>query len=247
MLMKKTVFVSNHAPYSLHDMNVTAFEVNGNTITIKTQSGLVRTAPCWDQTDGYVEFHDVEWKWCHARVYEGFSGSTGPFTGRKMPLKDFISGFQNAGFSVMDTYYGENRAAFTGFLFKDDTMSECMIEIYCHTIVFCEQTDSDQLMKEVILSADGDLWLYSVPADAADNLAAICNEFASDYVWHGSKSGRFLRLCGEQYVAFFNADDFIEYLNTERYPEFKSKKIRLLGSFDSGVPEEYRHIPWYNF
>ncbi len=245
--MKKTVFYPTDAPYSLHDMNVIAFEINGDNLTMKTQSGMVRTAPNFAQINGYVEFLDVEWQWCFAHTYEGFYGNIGAFSGKKMYLKDFIDNFQNAGFSIMDTYYNANRVMFTGFLSKGRTFGECTIEIYHNGIVFYEQNDDDREMKEVILSADGNLSLYLVPAEVADNLADICNEFASNYVWHGGKSGKFLKLYEEQYVAFFTEVDFIEYLNTELYPQKKSIKLKTLGSFDDGVPEDYKHLPWYNF
>lgn len=245
--MKKTVFYPTDAPYSLHDMNVIAFEVNGDNIKVKTQSGMVKTAPNFAQVQGFVEFLDVEWKWCFAHTHEGFYGNIGAFSGKKMYLKDFIDDFQNAGFSIMDTYYNANRVMFTGFLSKRKTFGECTIEIYHNGIVFYEESDDERDMKEVILSADGDLSLYLVPAEVADDLANVCNTFASEYVWHGNKSGKFLRLCKEQYVAFYNEEDFIEYLNTELYPQKKSKKLKFLSHFDDDVPEEYKHLPRYNF
>ena len=102
-------------------------------------------------------------------------------------------------------------------------------------------------MKEVILSTDG-VTLYLVPADVADNLATVANEFAFNYVWRGKKSGKFLKLCGEQYAAFFNEEDFIEYLNMVLYPDKPSKKLKTFQvADDEEVPEEYKEIPYYNF
>ena len=43
--MKETVRSNINAPYSLHDMNVVAFEVAGNDIVMRTQSGIIKTAP----------------------------------------------------------------------------------------------------------------------------------------------------------------------------------------------------------
>ena len=114
--------------------------------------------------------------------------------------------------------------------------------------MFYEQTDDTREMKEVVLSADGDLSLYLVPADVADNLATVANEFASNYVWHGEKSGKFLKLCGEQYGAVFDETDFIEYLNTVLYPDKPSIKLKTFqAADDEDVPEEYRKYPYYNF
>ena len=98
------------------------------------------------------------------------------------------------------------------------------------------------------MSADGDLSLYLVPADVADNLADVANEFAINYVWHGENSGKFLKLCGKQYVAYYTEEDFIEYLNTVLYPDKPSKKLKTFkAADDEDVPEEYRKYPYYNF
>lgn len=59
-------------------MNVIAFEVNEDNITMKTQSGIVRATEPYYPVDGYVEFHDVEWRWSFAYVYD-FNGNIGAF------------------------------------------------------------------------------------------------------------------------------------------------------------------------
>ena len=110
-----------------------------------------------------------------------------------------------------------------------------------------KRTDDTREMKEVVLSADGELSLYLVPADVADHLAKVAIEFATDYVWHGGKSGRFLKLFGEQYVACYTEEDFIEYLNTVRCPDRPSQKLKVIANFDDGVPEEYKRLPYFNF
>ena len=249
--MKITKFYNPEIPYSLHDMNVIEFEINGDNLVMRTQSGMVRTAPNWDQVDGYLEFLDVNWDYCYATVCEGYYGNLGTYEGKtfkKMYLKDFIAEFQNEGFSITDEYYGQDRALYTGYFHKGDTMGECTVEIYHNNIVFYEQTDDTREMKEVVLSADGDLSLYLVPADVADNLATVANEFAFNYVWHGEKSGKFLQLCGEQYGAVFDETDFIEYLNTVLYPDKLSRKIKTFqAADDEDLPKEYRKYPYYNF
>lgn len=246
--MRKTIFNHVNEPYSLHDMNIISFDADGDTLTVRTQSGLIKTANPCTQVDAYVEIHDVDWDFCYAYVYEGFYGNVGSFSGKKIFLRDFIKEFENAGFSVMDTHYGFNSVAYTGYYFKGGTTGECRLEIYyLGELVFCEQLDEDKReMKEVILSADGDLRLYLVPADVADNLDRVCKDFASNYVWHGPNA-KFLRLCGKQYVAFYTVEDFIDYLNEVLYPQFCSREVERLGSFDEGIPEQYRNIPRYNF
>lgn len=250
--MKRTRFDNINPPYSLHDMNVIAFEVDGDKIIMQMQTGMIRLTKPATQVDGYVEFHDVDFDFCYAYVYEGFYGNVGNFMGKKMFLRDFINEFTNASFSIMDENYGYDRICYTGFLSKGGKMGECTIEIYhLGEMIFCEQSDSENCpMKEVILSADGDLYLYSVPSDVADNLDRVCNEFANQYVWHGPRNAEFLRFVGGQYVACYGVDDFIEYLNEYLYPEMKAVKIKTIGDFDcfaDGVPEGYQNTPWFNF
>ncbi len=247
--MKITRFINPDIPYSLHDMNVIEFEINGDNIIMRTQSGMVRCAPHWDQVDGYLEFLDVNLEYCYATVCEGYYGNLGTYEGKtfkKMYLQDCIAEFHNAGVSITDEYYGQNRARYTGYFHRGGTTGECTIEIYHNNILFCEETNDTREMKEVILSADGDPSLYLVPAEVADNLAMVANEFALGYVWHGEKSGRFLELYENRYVAVYDEEDFIEYLNTVLYPQKLSHKIKTIYDFDY-VAEEYAKIPRYNF
>ena len=58
--MKRTVRNNVSAPYTLHDMNVIAFEAAGNDLIMRTQSGMVETVALYGQPDGYVEFHQVQ-------------------------------------------------------------------------------------------------------------------------------------------------------------------------------------------
>ena len=57
--MKRTIREPIHEPYSLHDMNVIALEADGDTLVMRTQSGMVETTPPYRPLDGYVEFHNV--------------------------------------------------------------------------------------------------------------------------------------------------------------------------------------------
>ena len=248
--MKRTSYNRNDPPYSLHDMNITDFEIDGDRLTIKTQSGMVKTKSPYSQVDGYSELNGIDWDFCYAYIFDGFTGNIGAFSGKKMFLKDFIENYfkdGNAGFSVMDENFGFNTLCITGYLSKKGFFGECTVEINCGEIVYCEDAnEDDRSMKEIILSADGERTLYSVPADVADNLEEHCIKFATEYVWHGPNA-KFLRLCGEQYVAIYDDKDFIDYLNEELYPQMRSKKIETVGSFDDGIPLKYKNIPWFNF
>ncbi len=85
-------------------------------------------------------------------------------------------------------------------------------------------------MKNVILSADNTLKVYSVPDAVADNLIKYCNEIAME-----------LTPC-------FDERDFIEYLNTFIFVGRRSELVKDLKIIDeNNIPEEYRALPRYNF
>lgn len=127
--MIKTVRENIRTPYSLHDMNVIAFEVTGEDMIMRTQSGMCRTVPPLGQPDGYVEFHGVQWDFSYAYLLD-FTGNVGTFTGEKMFLKDFIERNPVMGFSIMDETYGYNTTKYEGYLTMNRRFYECMIEIY---------------------------------------------------------------------------------------------------------------------
>ena len=98
--MIKTIRDNINPAYSLHDMNVIAFEVEENNIIMKTQSGMIKTTPICTQTDGYVEFHDVRWDFSYVYLL-GVTGNIGACTGEKMFLKDFIERYKQFGLSIL--------------------------------------------------------------------------------------------------------------------------------------------------
>lgn len=245
--MRETIRHNIHAPYSLHDMNVFAFEVNGDDIIMRTQSGIVKTTKPYSQIDGYVEFHDVQWDFSYVYLL-GVTGNAGIFSGEKMFFRDFLDRFPVFGFSVMDETYGFNMTKYTGYLTAKGIFCECSIEIYhAGDMVFVDDTTYAG-MAEVILSHDSEATLYSVPAEVAANLDQYCWDFAASWVWNGPENWKFLRKTRSgQYGAAFGAPDFIDYLNRWAFPEYESKRIKGLGCCDYEIPPEYQHCPQYNF
>ena len=137
--MIKTVRENIGAPYSLHDMNVIAFEVDGEYMAMRTQSGMCRTVPPLGQPDGYVEFHRVQWDFSYVYLLN-FTGNVGTFGGRKMFLKEFIESYPQMSFCIMDETYGYNCTRYTGYLNSDKTFGECIVEIYHEgNMVFVEE------------------------------------------------------------------------------------------------------------
>lgn len=127
--MKRTVRDQVHAAYSLHDMNVIAFDVSDTDLVMKTQSGLVETTPPYRQPDGYVEFHGVQWDFCFVYLL-GVTSNVGSFTGEKMLFKDFLNRYPQFGFSIIDETYGYNMTKYAGFLSANRQFFECIIELY---------------------------------------------------------------------------------------------------------------------
>ena len=127
--MKRTIRENIQAAYSLHDMNITALEMNGNDVMLRTQTGLIKTGNPARQVDGHVEFHGVDWGFCYVYLFD-FNGNVGPFTGEKKYLISFLEERKTLSFSVIDEVYGYNQTKFFGHLLANGKLRECIIEIY---------------------------------------------------------------------------------------------------------------------
>lgn len=100
-------------------------------------------------------------------------------------------------------------------------------------------------MKNVILSADGDRIVYSVPDQVADDLNNYCIQFCDSWL-HTSPNAKKYRVKG---MICYNESDFIEYLNKWIFPDTPSKFVKNLGWIDSMdlLPKEYKNCPFFNF
>ena len=100
-------------------------------------------------------------------------------------------------------------------------------------------------MKQVILSADGDQYLYSVPDPVAENLDRFCMEFLH-WMQH-TPEGTKKYWVGRGFM--FTEADFIDWLNTSRFPEQRSQLLENLGEWDlrEKILAEHPDIPHYNF
>lgn len=245
--MRETIRHNIKAPYSLHDMNVIAFEVSGDDLTMRTQSGMVKVTKPSRQLDGHVKFYDVQWEFSYVYLME-HAGNTGTFSGEKLFLRDFVERFHPFGFSIMDETYGYNMTKYSGYLIASRRHYECVVEIYHEgDMVFVDETEYVG-MKEVILSHDSEAMLCLVPAEVADNLEDYCLDFAFSWIWNGPENGRYLKRVNENLVgAMFGAAEFIDYLNRWAFPDHDSRIIKGLGCYDYDLPEEYREHPQYNF
>lgn len=74
-------------------------------------------------------------------------------------------------------------------------------------------------MKEVLLSHDSMVCMYSVPDEAADNLETYCLEFCTNWIWKDPHGAGLLKNIQGVTVAIYGAPDFIAYLNEWIFPE----------------------------
>ena len=101
-------------------------------------------------------------------------------------------------------------------------------------------------MKNVIISADGDRMVYSVPDIVADNLTEYCIEFCDKWL-RTSPYAKKYRINGG---LCYNERDFIEYLNRFIFPKEQSVFIENLGPMGIDellIPERYKDCPMFNF
>ena len=88
-------------------------------------------------------------------------------------------------------------------------------------------------MKNIVISADGDRKVFSVPDAVADNLTKYCRDFIK-WLRNGPDAKKY-RMGG---VLCYDGEDFIEYLNVWIFPNQKSKLVENLGwiDFNSKLP-----------
>lgn len=102
-------------------------------------------------------------------------------------------------------------------------------------------------MKLVILSADGDSVVYSVPDIVADHLEDYCLEFCTEWLWKSPEAEKYRRDFGGYTGVCYNEADFIAYLNQHRFPQEPSVLLKNLGWTGERLPEEYKSLPYFNF
>lgn len=104
-------------------------------------------------------------------------------------------------------------------------------------------------MKNIILSADCCLTVYSVSAEIADNLREYCLDFRNDWLPNSPDAEKYRRDAGNGGIGLcFDETDFIKYLN--RYVcKNKAKRVEKLRGVYSvyELPEKYRNLPYFNF
>ena len=100
-------------------------------------------------------------------------------------------------------------------------------------------------VKNVVLSADGDRMVYSVPDIVAENLQEYCLSFCDHWLSTSPHAEKYR--VGGGYC--YNEADFIAYLNRWVFPEQPSKLVENLGwiAFDQELPDGYQGLPQFHF
>ena len=103
-------------------------------------------------------------------------------------------------------------------------------------------------MKNVLLSADGQISVYSVPDAVADRLQEHGMEFCCNWLRHSPDAAKY-RIDRGSYVGLcYTERDFIEYLNRYICEEPAVLVRTFPGIFDADdLPEEYAGLPYFNF
>lgn len=101
-------------------------------------------------------------------------------------------------------------------------------------------------MKNVILSADGDRMVYSVPDEVSINLKSYCFNFEKWIKTTPEGQKYYIKKYG---VFAFDQSDFIEWLNKYKFPKEPSFFVENLGNIYStkDLPEHYRKCKRFNF
>ncbi len=103
-------------------------------------------------------------------------------------------------------------------------------------------------MKNVLLSADGEISVYSVPDKVADNLDKYCTEFCCNWLYKSPDAAKYRVKSGNSVYVCYTECDFIDYLNEYVCTEKSALVEKLDGIYDPReVPEKYARLPYFNF
>lgn len=102
-------------------------------------------------------------------------------------------------------------------------------------------------MKEILLSHDDKVKMYSVPNEVASHLEEYCLEFCCNWIWKNPNGKKLLQNIKGITCAVYGAQDFIDYLNEWVFPNRHSEFIKELEYYDYELPIEYKDYPQFNF
>lgn len=239
-------------PYSLHDSRICSIELHGDHLLLRFENGFMKTDSMMEQVDGNIEITKVDLDFCHIYLMEYtdvLCGNKGHFVGEKISLAKFIEK-ADIHIDVMEETYGDNQLKLSGYLSTKDGCQECLVTLYYFGDVWYQVYKKDIGMAKIILSADTDWSLYSVPAEVVEQIGAFSAEF-DRWMRSSPHAGRYREQFEEDGMSYtcvrYNEADFIEYLNRYAFPEQPSVLLEWVCKFDDEIPQKYAGIPSYNF
>lgn len=103
-------------------------------------------------------------------------------------------------------------------------------------------------MKRILLSADSEISVFSVPDKVADNLEQYCMEFCCNWLYKSTDAEKYRVKMGDVIGVCYSEKDFINYLNQYICDEQSSLITRLTEVYvGDELPEEYVGLPYFNF
>lgn len=103
-------------------------------------------------------------------------------------------------------------------------------------------------MKTILLSADCEISVFSVPDAVADNLEEYCSEFCCHWLHESPDAANYRIKMGNMIGVCYGEKDFIEYLNQYVCSERSTLVETLTSVYDeTSVPEKYIGLPYFNF
>lgn len=103
-------------------------------------------------------------------------------------------------------------------------------------------------MKRILLSADSEISVFTVPDRVADNLEQYCLEFCSNWLHKSPDAEKYRVKTGDTIGVCYNEKDFIDYLNQYICDEQSSLVTSFTEVYPGDkLPEEYAGLPYFNF
>lgn len=103
-------------------------------------------------------------------------------------------------------------------------------------------------MKNVLLSADNEISVFSVPNEVADNLEQYCLEFCSNWLHKSPEAAKYRVEMGNMIGVCYSEKDFIDYLNQYICDEQSRLITTFVDVYDKNIlPQEYVRLPYFNF
>ena len=103
-------------------------------------------------------------------------------------------------------------------------------------------------MKHILLSADSEISVFTVPDRVADHLEQYCLEFCSNWLHKSPDAEKYRVKTGDTIGVCYNEKDFIDYLNQYICDEQSSLVTSLTEVYPGDkLPEEYAGLPYFNF